>query len=243
MSGINRININIPPWSSQAATSRDEAISKLVATYTLVGDFYKWTDVNSGWGTWTYLFIGYGYLDGIPTIATVICSGMTHPPSGSPILAAADPGVGSNTWSAVGTLPQIGISSGGGGGWGSAPNQNSSGYVWNIPGNSSTAAADFTAAIAAVAAQMPNTNIFKNLFKYVDAISGAWQVSCVWFSPGIAPVSGSASNWPNSNMMYVVTCSGSPNPPSGSGIQPVTMPSFTQTFTTITGPLSFGPMR
>ena len=242
---LNRIDVVVPPWSAQAAATRDEAVNKLLNTLGVGGDLYQYHDVNSGWGTWAYYFICYAFVDGITTVGTVFCSGMTNPPTGSNILAAADPGVGSFPWGAVGTLPVVTTSSweGGGRGTGSVPAQNASGYVWRIPGSSSTAAADFTAAIAAIAAQMPNTNIFKNLFKYVDSVSGAWSVYCVFFSPGMALPSGAAANWPNSTMMYTIACSGSPHPPSGSGIPAVSIPGFAETFVTITAPLNFGPTR
>jgi hypothetical protein len=41
----------------------------------------------------------------------------------------------------------------------------------------------------------------------------------------------------------VLTCSGSPNPPTGSSMPAVALPAFTQTFVTLHCPLQYGPGR
>jgi hypothetical protein len=244
MSGLNRINIVIPGNSSTAAAQRDNAITDLLTPTGMisVSSFWRYNDLNSGWGIWGYYSYHYGYSSGIATIATVTCKGMAHPPSGSDTVGLADPGPGVlYTWSAVG-WPH-GLSTPMGSGGGSVPQGNNNYYVWNIPGNSSTAAADFTVAYNAVTAAMPIVASSK-LLKYVDSVSGAWQVWFIVFEAGQALYGATSPNTlPNSNILYVVTCHGTPNPPTGSPIPAVTTPLFTQTFTTITAPLSFGPMR
>jgi hypothetical protein len=241
MSGLNRIAVTIPANSEFAAIERDAAITNLTAMGITNWQHYHYSD-TSPLGLWEYF--AFGTLlssNGIVTVATVTCSGAAHPPSGSNITANPDPGIGSvYVWAVLGYPFRLSTSGVGGGG-GTAPAQNSNGYVWNIAGNSSAAAADFTAAIAAVNANMPSF-IINHFFKYVDSVSGAWQVSAVWFAPGTSNPAATVAI-PNSTVMYMVICSGSPNPPLGSQAPAVALPAFTQTFVTLTAPLSFGPMR
>lgn len=247
MSGLNRINISIPGSSATAAAQRDEAIARFVAVFGANYDLYHYGDTNSGMGTWIYYGIGYGFSGGIMTVWTVLCTGMISPPSGSDIAAMADPGAGVYPWTAMGSPPSIRTSGGGGGGFVPAGNNNY--YVWNIPGNSSTAVADFTAAVNAVSTALTGPGISSTVtskyFKYVDAVSGAWQVSFIVFGPGVGfwGTTSTDSVFPNNNILYVVTCAGTPHPPTGSQSPAVTIPAFTQTFTSISGRLNFGPMR
>lgn len=245
MSGINEISIVIPPSSSQAQVERDEAINKLTNLLG-GGDLYHYID-SSPLGMWAYLFIVYAYVDGAVTVGTVSCSGVTHPPDGSNLLATVDPGVGIFTWATVGALPKIRLSSGSGNGV-SPPAGNNNYYVWNIPGNSPSAAADFTNAVTLIGDSLAGgiiTNVISHAYlKYVDSVSGAWQVSAVYFGAGSSEYAASSPVvLPNNNILYVVICSGNPHPPTGSLQPAVSIPSFAQSFTTITAPLSFGPQR
>lgn len=241
MSGLNRIAITIPGSSSLAQAERDQAITQLKAMGITLWDYYHYTDA-SPLDCWGYYAIGVDYTDGIMVVATVTCTGMAHPPSGSNLVAMADPGLGVlYPWASLGAPCSIRTSGDSRGG--TAPTQNSGYNVWTIPANSSTAATDFTAAIAAVNANL-SSFVAAKYFKYVDSVSGAWQVSAIWFAPGYSWfAAGAAVASPNDNIFYMVTCSGTPNPPTGSQQPAVTIPAFTQTFTTLTGPLSFGPMR
>jgi hypothetical protein len=244
MSGVNRIDIVVPGGSVNAGPQRDLHIQQFMAMGLTNGTFLRYTDINSGWGTWWYYAVMMGTSNhvNVVTIGTVLCTGMLAPPSGSNIDPTGDPtlaGPFSTLWSPVGA--PISLSTPGISGGGQVPAQNSSGYLWRIPGNSTTAAADFTAAIAAINGSMPGT-VVNRFFKYVDSVSGAWQVSALWFAPGQANPAGTVSVQ-NSTIMYVVTCSGTPRPPSGSSIPAVSIPGFAQTFVNITAPLSFGPTR
>jgi hypothetical protein len=243
-SGLNRINIVIPASSSTAAAQRDESITKLIAVLgaTTQFDLYKYADTNSGLGIWGYYAIGYGYVGGTVVIATVTCTGMWFPPSGSNLAATSDPGPGAlYTWTAIGAPHSISTPLGGGG---SVPQGNNNYYVWNIPGNSTTAVADFTAAVTAVNSSVPGTTVRQG-FKYVDSVSGAWQVWWICFGAGSAEyAASSATILANNNILYMVTCAGTPHPPTGSSQPAIAlMPAFTQIFTTLSAPLSFGPQR
>jgi hypothetical protein len=239
--GINRLDIVIPlSASAQLATVRDECISKVsLALGSPPGDLWRYVD-NSPVLAWGYQYETFVYnTNGILTVATVSLSGITHPPDGSDLLAVADPGVGTNTWTSVGGLPIIRTSNGNGGG-GSLPAQNSGYNVWRIAGNSPTVVADFTAAITAVNASLsPFTTV--KYFKYVDSVSAAWQVSALWFSPGFTGIV--QGNYPNDNIFYIVTCSGCLHPQVGSAQPAVALPAFTQTFTSLSAPLNFSPQR
>jgi hypothetical protein len=239
-SGLNRISIVVPGSSSGAAAERDGHIH----TFTLLGIStwltMRYLDTNSGLGAWGYYAVGYGITNGIVTVASVTCTGMATPPSGSNLVAMADPGVGTlYTWTAMGA--PFGIRTSGDGSGGSIPQGNNNYYVWNIPGNSTTAVAYFTEAISVVSGQMP-PNITQHNYKYVDAVSGAWQVWAIWVAPGLATTA-AATSVANSNILYIVTCSGTPHPPTGSSAPAVTLPAFTQTFVLLPAPVNFGPMR
>jgi hypothetical protein len=248
--GMGRINIVVPGSSATAATERDLQIGTLAAI-TGFSNTSKWRyiDSASGLGMWGYYAILYGYSNGALTVGTVTCTGMAHPPSGSDLIAMPDPGPGTTyTWSPIGAPFSISTSSDRGGGGGAAPNQNSGYNVWRIAGNASNAPADFTAAVAAVTTVLTGlVPAAPHYFKFIDGVSGIWQVSAIWFAPGYAWYNPSSSNVnltaPNSNIFYVVTCSGTANPPTGSSQPPLLVPSFTQTFTALTSPLNFGPQR
>lgn len=247
--GINRISIVVPSGSSaQLALVRDEKISKLsLSLGEPPGDLWHYVD-NSPLGMWAYQYETFVFSNGILTVGTVSCSGMAHPPSGSNLLAVADPGAGSNTWTVVGALPIIRTS--GDQGSVSPPAGNNNYYVWPVSGNSPTVVADFTAAVGAIAAALAgpiNGNfVAVRYFKYVDSVSGAWQFSAAFFGPGatVSGNTGSVTVSPTSNILYAVTCAGTPNPPAGSSSPAVACPSFAQTpIVTIGSPLNFGPQR
>jgi hypothetical protein len=241
---VNRIDVVVPGTSANAGAQRDIHVQQFLNMGLTNPVFLKYNDINSGWGTWWYYIVLMGTSShvNVVTVATVTCTGMLVPPSGSNIQAASDPttaGPFADLYADCGapialSIPVVG-------GSGQAPAQNSSGYVLRIPSSSSTAAADFTSGISKLGLNMPAT-ITPFLYKYVDSVSGAWQVSCVWWAPAISNPAGTVSV-PSSNIMAVVTCSGTPHPPTGSGIPGIAIPGFAQTFVTITAPLNFGPMR
>ena len=235
---INRINVEILATNPSLVAARDAYIQRFANLLgTTAIDNYRYSDTSSGLGIWKYIGIVYAYsTDGVLTIATVTCSGMAHPPSGSNVVAVADPGPGTTyTWY-LQTLPIITTSSDSrGGGGGSTPTLNNNIWVWNIPGNSPTAAADFTTAINKLQTDMVVSSYW-NYYKYVDSVSGAWSVYAVG-----GPLS-NTSNVPTP-LCCIVTCSGTPNPPTYSLQPAVSIPSFTQTFTSIGAPLALGPSR
>lgn len=247
---MNRINIVVPSnfAAQQVINMRDEYISKLLASIGQPGDLFHYVD-NSPLGMWSYFFSTFGFIDGIYTVASVSCSGVTTPPDGSYLAAVADPGVGtsySSLWVPVGALPSIVTSADSKGI--SPPAGNNNFYVWRIPANSPAAATDFTTAVTAIGDALAGgivTNVISHLYlKYVDSISGAWQVNALYFGAGSAEYAATTpAVIPNNNIQYVVTCAGTPHPPAGSSFPAVTIPSFAQSFTTITAPLSFGPQR
>jgi hypothetical protein len=228
---INRIAITIPGSSSSAAGQRDEEIARL-QTIGITFDFYRYQDVRSGLGMWGYYAYGYAFVDGICTVATVTCTGMSNPPTGSDQVAASDPGPGTTfTWNGIGAPHRVMTSDGSNGG-GSAPSQNNNHWIWRIAANSGSAAADFTAAITEINARFSAAN--SQYFKYVDAVSGAWAVYAIWTYFTTAA---------NAPVRIVLTCSGTPNPPTGSPQPAVALPAFTQTFVTLHCPLNYGPGR
>jgi len=246
-SSINRLNVVIPPTA--AVSDRDETISKIaLALGNPPADSWRYVD-SSPLGMWGYLWVTYVYnASGIFTVATVSCSGVAHPNSGSNTVPVADPGPGTAyTWTTVGAFPSI-MTSGMGGG--SPPAGNNNYYVWNIPGNSPSAASDFTAADEAIGAalgsQIISGVVVRRYYLYIDSVSGAWQFSGVYFGAGsLGFGSSSAANiLAANNIMYVITCSGTPHPPTGSLAPATILPTFTQTpYRTLGGPLNFGPMR
>ena len=177
MSGLNRINVVVPGSSSNAASERDVHISRL--TVMGISDWWNYRYVDtSPLGIWGYYAFGYDYVDGIVTVATVTCTGMAHPPSGSNLVAMPDPGPGTNTWASTFAPFSISTSSGDGrGGGGTRPSQNNNLWTWPIPGNSPTVVADFTAAISKMTTLITAGTV--NYYKYVDSVSGAWSVYAV----------------------------------------------------------------
>jgi hypothetical protein len=243
---INRIAITIPGSSSSAAGQRDEEIGRL-AGLGITFDFYRYQDTRSGLGMWGYYAYGYAFNSGICTVATVTCAGMATPPTGSDQVAMADPGPGATyTWNGIGAPQSImteddsnAAAAPGQNSYSSASNraagvppQDNNYWTWRIAANSGSAPADFTAAITEINARFSAAN--SQYFKYVDAVSGAWAVYAVWTY--------FATN-ANAPVRIVLTCSGSPNPPTGSSLPAVAMPAFTQTFVTLHCPLSYGPGR
>jgi hypothetical protein len=234
MSGINRIDIPISGTSSTAASQRDQALTILIGLGNIGFDNYHYTDTNSGNGHWGYYAIGYGYANGDLTIVTVTCTGMTNPPSGSNRAASSDPGPGSlYTWAPIGAPPVIKVgkmASGDHSSMAQLPSENSNFIVWQIAGNAPTAATDFTNAILKLA-QIANNF---NYYKYVDSVSGAWSVYA------ITEQNNSAGGSPFYSM---VTCHGTPKPPTGSVAPAVSIPAFTQSFTAISCPIMLRPSR
>jgi hypothetical protein len=234
MSGLNRIDIVIPGSSSTAAAQRDQAVTRLIGLGGIGFNFYHYSDINSGNGGWGYWAHGYGYADGVVTFATVTCTGMAVPPSGSDLVAMPDPGPGTlYTWSPCGAALSIktgGGVLGSGSPGGSAPPQNNNYWVWNIAARSSTVVTDFTNAINKFA-QLSNNF---NYYKYVDSVSGAWAVYA------LTEQNNAAGGPP---FYFMVTCNGTPKPPTGSLAPAVALPAFTQSFTLISCPLMFGPKR
>lgn len=243
-SGLNRISINVPGSSGTALADRDAMITQMKTAYPGTWNFYHYGDLASGNENWLYVAVGLSIsTQGVATVCTVTCGGVGLPPSGSNLVAMNDPGFGSTfTWTAVGAPFGLSASSPGGGGV-SPPAGNNNYYVWRIAGNSSTAVADFTAAVTAVNSGVPG-NTVRQGFKYVDSVSGAWQVWWIAYGAGSSEFAATASTiLANNNILYMVTCAGTPHPPTGSPQPAVSMPAFTQTFTTLSAPLSFGPQR
>lgn len=227
----NRISINIPGSSATAAAERDEAITKLKALG-IVFDLYHYSDINSGNGIWGYYAVAYDYVDGLYSIAAVTCTGMTHPPSGSDLVAMPDPGPGAFVWASLGAPFSVKMS-----GDGSddivIPPQNPNYWVWPIAANAPTVVTDWNNAIQKCSQVANNFNYYK----YVDATSGAWAVYA------ITEENNAAGGPP---IFLMVTCAGTPHPPTGSMAPAVPMPAFTVpagSFIPISCPLIFGPKR
>lgn len=245
MSKLNRISVVVPGNSASAAAERDGWVAVFTA---ILGTpsavvLERYNDTASGFASWGYYGKLFGLAGGEPMVCTVSCTGITHPPLGANIQFVVDPGPGTTyVWNPVGAVPSLMTSAGNGGGI-SPPAGNNNYYVWNIPGISPTAPADFTAAVTAVNNAVPGTTVRQG-FKYVDSISGAWQVWWICFGAGSAEYAASAATiLANNNILYMVTSSGTPHPPTGSSQPAVALPAFTQIFTSIDAPLSFGPQR
>jgi hypothetical protein len=232
--GLNRIDVRVAGSSAQVLADRDKMISQAMAGFPGAWDYYHYTDTRSGLGTWAYQAIGFSIVAGVATVATVSCSGMAIPPTGSNLAAKPDPGVGTTfAWTPVGAPLTIRTSADAQAG-GSPPSQNNYLWVWKVSPNSLYPLIDFASGINSLAPLVGGATRV-SCWRYIDSISGAWSVyaigSTIPSTPGETP------------MFIMVTCSGTPNPPSGSQYPAVAYPPFPQAFTDLFCPFNFGPSR
>lgn len=220
MATVSKINVTVPGTSPTAGADFTIQANLLQAQFPMppANIAYLHYSDSSPAGHWAYYVVLYSSNGGNTSVVMLSMTGTAHPASGSGKAAAADPGLAGYTSIGAPLTISVGDSISDGGSkenplGGAAP------IRWiHVPGNSTTLAADMVSMQAMVANDIGRFGS-PTYYKYVDKVTGAWVYYDIYpyvIGAGAAsPPSPAPWEWPA--MAYtIITCSGTPNPPTGS---------------------------